>query len=317
MTKRIKRVFTNNMVAHVWAQQTQDNGRNGTSSIYFDNETIYSYGSHFPIASFIDSETVLITDQTSSVTTSQHVGLARRAIPDHIKVIECHQVAYYDEAKRHSINIQHYQDRIAANQGRCKRSLKYFKWCFNDLQRASLNAIEYCRYYKLKHNFEVPQWEDKFWEKARIRWDNREAIEEAQIKKQRIASTKEFRINLPKWLKGENLYKGPYNYQAVNNAYQFPVFLRITTDPENGDQKLESTHGAEIPMSFKVIKVWEMVAECKANKYGKVFANNAPKLGYFQIREIHKNGNLQIGCHLVKYGILKSIARQLDILNTV
>ena len=46
-------VFNNSMVAHVWAQQTQAHGRNAGNTFYFEGPTIYSYGEHFPIATFV------------------------------------------------------------------------------------------------------------------------------------------------------------------------------------------------------------------------------------------------------------------------
>ena len=52
--KRARTVFDNSMVAHVWAQQGQDFGRSNNGNLYFEGPTIFSYGSHFPIASFTD-----------------------------------------------------------------------------------------------------------------------------------------------------------------------------------------------------------------------------------------------------------------------
>jgi hypothetical protein len=46
----MKKVFTNSQLAHVWAQQTQSEGRNSKGSMYFRGTDIYSYGSHYMIA---------------------------------------------------------------------------------------------------------------------------------------------------------------------------------------------------------------------------------------------------------------------------
>ena len=53
MTKRQRHVFPNREIPHLWAHQTQDEARNGTGSFYFRGATIYSYGSHFPIATHV------------------------------------------------------------------------------------------------------------------------------------------------------------------------------------------------------------------------------------------------------------------------
>ena len=49
-----RRVFTSSMVAHTWANQSVDCGRNGKGSMYFNGATIYSYGEHWPLATITD-----------------------------------------------------------------------------------------------------------------------------------------------------------------------------------------------------------------------------------------------------------------------
>ena len=51
--KRQRHVFPNREIPHLWAHKTQDEARNGTGSFYFTAATIYSYGSHFPIATHV------------------------------------------------------------------------------------------------------------------------------------------------------------------------------------------------------------------------------------------------------------------------
>jgi hypothetical protein len=47
----MKHVFNSSEVPHIWALQQQNEGRNSQGNFYFNGATIYSYGSHFPIAS--------------------------------------------------------------------------------------------------------------------------------------------------------------------------------------------------------------------------------------------------------------------------
>lgn len=60
-------------VIHVYAQQTQSEGRNQSGSIFFEGTKIYSYGYHYLLGEFIDKETILINDKGYSVTTSKHI----------------------------------------------------------------------------------------------------------------------------------------------------------------------------------------------------------------------------------------------------
>ena len=66
-------------VIHVFAQQTQSEGRNQSGSIFFEYAKIYSYGYHYLLGHFIDDKTILINDKGYSMTTSKHIYSLRDA----------------------------------------------------------------------------------------------------------------------------------------------------------------------------------------------------------------------------------------------
>lgn len=71
-----KNVYDSRQVAHVWAQQTQSEGRNHNGQFYFEGRTIYSYGRHYPAGYIVNDSTVLLNADKRSVTTSKHVSYA-------------------------------------------------------------------------------------------------------------------------------------------------------------------------------------------------------------------------------------------------
>jgi hypothetical protein len=76
-----RKVFENSMVAHVWAQGNQDEGRSNNGQLYFVGPVIYSYGSHF-VAGVIDNAGRYWTNADSySPTTAKHMSYVRRAVP--------------------------------------------------------------------------------------------------------------------------------------------------------------------------------------------------------------------------------------------
>ncbi len=81
---RLRRVMDAAMVAHVWAQQSQDDARTPRGNFYFDGPTIFSYGSHFPCAMFTEdlhgNKCVLVTERTHSNTTAKHMRHVRDAV---------------------------------------------------------------------------------------------------------------------------------------------------------------------------------------------------------------------------------------------
>lgn len=75
-------VFTNDMVAHVWAQQRQQSGRSHNGNFYFKGRTLYSYGTHYPVGIFaaVGGPVFLNSSKSSITTEGKHKGPARYAV---------------------------------------------------------------------------------------------------------------------------------------------------------------------------------------------------------------------------------------------
>jgi hypothetical protein len=74
----MKTVFTGAEVPHIFATQSQPEGRNANRTLQFDGPTLRSYAQ--PIAHFLAPDHVLITADSFSVTTSKHTSWARYAL---------------------------------------------------------------------------------------------------------------------------------------------------------------------------------------------------------------------------------------------
>lgn len=77
----MKTRFNNRELCHVWAQQTQSEGRG--SNMFFRDSRIYSYGEHYLAARIHDvrgEKVVLINNRNYSVTTQKHLSYIRNAI---------------------------------------------------------------------------------------------------------------------------------------------------------------------------------------------------------------------------------------------
>lgn len=79
-------VFPNAQVAHVWASQSQSEGRSSTGHLYFRDSTIFSYRDGWPLAKFTqwrtpdDRRIVVVNAGRYSVTTSGHLSSVRGAL---------------------------------------------------------------------------------------------------------------------------------------------------------------------------------------------------------------------------------------------
>lgn len=73
------KVFTTDMVAHVWAQNSQGHGRSGNGQLFFTGRALYSYGTHFMVGYIAAPGTVFLDSDGYSITTSKHKGKAGNA----------------------------------------------------------------------------------------------------------------------------------------------------------------------------------------------------------------------------------------------
>lgn len=108
----MKKVFsTHNEVAHIWAQNTQSEGRSGDGRLFFEDGTIYSYGHHFPIARIMNDGTVLFTKKGYSISTSKHTSLALGAI-SHREIIYAYEIPGRFALGVHEKNLNRWKEQI-------------------------------------------------------------------------------------------------------------------------------------------------------------------------------------------------------------
>ena len=75
----MKQVFNNRELFHVYASGNQTRGRSNNGNVYFEGDTIYSYGAHFPMAIRFKDK-MLINNEGYSVTTAKHMSQLRYAL---------------------------------------------------------------------------------------------------------------------------------------------------------------------------------------------------------------------------------------------
>ena len=131
----MRRVFSSHSeVCHVWAQQTQSEGKAG--NIFFAGKSIYSYGRHFEMARFIDEETVFITSRGYSVSTAKHLSIVRRAV-SHKTVFEV--PSFTDHAE----NVAHFITSAREQFDKAKRARTHVTWCISSAHQYRDKASEY------------------------------------------------------------------------------------------------------------------------------------------------------------------------------
>lgn len=304
----MKKVFNNNELAHIWAGQTQSEGRAG--SFYFYGKTIYSYGSHFPIAT-MDGNNVLFTKRTYSNTTAKHIGLTRRAI-SHKTIIYCYDVP---------TNLKYASTEHENNLNRWKREIKSL---FDELGNKKIrntqdriNGINsliselntYCQYFKLPiKDKELKAFiklanDENFLTIAREAKAKKMVADEKKMKQ--AAKAFEQYIALWRAYDDEAIKELPENVKALCNYYQNNqqsfTRLRYNTD----QNRLETSKGVQIPADIAK-RAFIQLNGCMEGTCNKI---SVPVLSY-TITETTKE-YIKAGCHTIPKEDVRYIANLL------
>jgi hypothetical protein len=273
---------THDVVAHAWAHQTGKN-RKGFN-VFYEGDTIYSYGYHFPIARHAGDRVVLFTSRDYSVSTSKHKTQVRRAV-SHRKVLEVDNVVARTEGE-HVVNWQTMLVDARSYLHRSQRARKAWNIEFYAEQATTLLASmnEYAQHFGLNlPTVSVDTIGEAIAELDARRAAAREAAEAERIRRERERKVQD-RDRLRAWLKGADLYP-PHTPRP---------YVRVKGDV------VETTWGAVVPLS-DAKALFELASKVRSN--GIPFENNARmfKVGHYVLDRIDPTGGLKVGCHSIPY----------------
>ena len=294
MAKRLKYVHSFDMVCHLWAHQSQNSARTSGRQLYFDGDTIYSYGSHFPIARHIKHRgktAVLFTTRDYSSTTTGH---------KHVVFSACQHLTVFYVADIHASHKEHladYRKRLSNLMGQYAKARSRKPEIFGLMESLVQQANAYAEFFNLKTRLTLPlNTEETVAECNRITALEIEARRkrEARKEKEREEELKKAEEDLQKWISGES-NSLPYN------AYYLPVRLRIKED------ELQTSKGAQIPLDH-AIKAFRIIK--RLYDKGETYKRNGHTihLGNFPLDEIDKEGNVTAGCHIISRSEVERIA---------
>ena len=288
----MKKVFSNTSeVVHVFAQQTQSEGRNQSGSIYFKDNRIYSYGSHYLLGEFINDETIIINDFGYSVTTSKHISELINA------------TSQYKQFYTSSIDIKHVETEIDYNIKKLSKANKPEIYISNitKLENNLSKWVDYCKENKIKTKpfqiFDYAINKSNYKYKKIVKIANSlltlEAIEKIKAKgkkdaiNQKAKDKKELKTKLDKF----NAYEidrfkvGEFDYLRLSENKQFVETSQNIRIEKNEAKKLY----------FAIKK--------KVDIRGQ-------RIGYFTINKID-NKALTVGCHKICIKSVKKVGQLL------
>jgi len=307
-------------VTHAWANQT-GKSRKGFN-MFYEGDTIYSYGYHFPIARIVegnDRKVVLFTNKNRSVSTSKHKSYTYRAV-NHMTIysvdfmLDRHGLLSIEE--QHAANIE---ARVKAYKEALKAApRKLDDWSVHNQLRFANRAQSTIEAYVLEFGLaNVPEvqkvlptddwFHDLKWdcmaalkakqeraadpkhqaklEAARLARENRKAREEEARRKGREVYYREIvRPKQKAWLRGEQVAL------AQHTARPLP---RIKGDI------IQTSWGASVPLSIG-IRLYQKAVECR-REHKEYEPPLGIEVGDFRLQRIKANGDLVVNCHDIPF----------------
>lgn len=198
----MKTVFTDtSTIAHLWANQQQSSARNSSDNFYFSDSTIWSYGTHFPIAKHVINElgeyAVLFTTRTYSNTTAKHISVVRQACR-HKNIIYCNNP---ENGHQSNINDFIYRIELFASSlvGARKPEIHIEK-----VNQVIEEAKSYLKFFQLEAPELLQKAFDIIDKEKYIEYSKEKSvILQAEAEKRLLAQEKKHREELNKWLIGK------------------------------------------------------------------------------------------------------------------
>lgn len=313
----MKKVHKPEMVAHLWAHQSQDEARTPNGSLWFEHDRIYSYGRHFCIAKIInktsgegknykDESIVLFTTRSYSKTTSKHLYIVGRAC-NHKKIIYCN-----DPIESVFSNIAEFERQIRsalAGVVKAKKPEKYIN--------QALDVYSQLEVYTEYFNAEIPERISELINFAKT-GKYAEFLQQEQEEKARAAEEArqatliKGKKELTKWRKA---LVGRFNYRINDRDY---LRLKRGLKPrKNGSSSIfeviETSQGVEIPLALgekffrwmnKIIKK----GGCAPDGNGSGLC--VYKILDFNVTSVNKD-LVVIGCHKIEVKEINRLAKKL------
>lgn len=249
-------------VCHVWTQNNQALGKSG--NIFFEEDTIFSYGKHYWLGYRIASDIVFINSSGYSVSTAKHTSLLRRAV-SHLTIFE---VPTRDD---HKINLEYLVEEATKERNRLLKARTHTSEVHLDtLKKQVRSYAERFTYGSLKLWAYGVINELTLSDDAKIKIKEQEQWLREKNKREKADKLVLETVDLEKWMKGES-----------TNRYFTQTRLRV-----NGDM-VETSKGAKV--TSKEAKVLYKLIRAEKPVHGF-------KIGYYQVTSCNSK-KLVVGCH--------------------
>lgn len=279
----MKKVVNKEQVSHLWANKVQNEARTPTHNLYFYNDTIYSYGGHFPIAKHVErngQNKVLFTLKTYSNTTAKHISIVSYA-SSHIDKIYCYDFSNHEENFKLWLNK-------ANDIGQKLLKAKKPEIYINQLNSIKSQVDKYIQFFEIDTPITLIEALNVQNKNEFLEFNSKlEELQKIEAKKKLLEAQKILKKDLKKWYNFETNYL----YNRINKD-----FLRYNKEKN----RFETTQRVEIPFAIAK-KFYETLQKNLINVGDKVLD--------YTINYIDKK-IVKIGCHTFEIAYLNKLAKK-------
>lgn len=305
----MKTVFSNDQVAHVWAQQNQDEGQNGKRTLWFHGDTIYSYGKHYPIARFtsavvpsMPTERIVLFNSNGSTPTTEgkhkhEVRAALHGLPVRVLYVDDPRA---DRERHHRGNLADMRSRYDTLLAEAGRARKYGHLTLERAGTLRADANVYAAAF-LNESIDWPEVSGDTAHAAREAHRVRAAELAERTRVREAATQATYNERLARWLAGESV-----SLYVPGLTAQQPTRLRLSS---NG-RTIQTSRGAEV--SRKVAAgVWQLAK--LHHDSATPYEGSGRDVGGFWLSGVSEAGDVKISCHTLKYAELERFAKVLKL----
>ena len=327
--KRVKRVFNNiSEVAHVWAYQQQSDAK--CRNAYFEGDTIYSYGRHFPIARIYNKDgnkTVFFTTRTYGSTTSKHVNDVYMACR-HMNILYMHNVVSYARFGEldydHKINIGDFLGNISEFLRKVEKGRTSKSTYLRDARHYTRQLEAYLRFFRLEEvvGTEVKEkiadaLSDK-WNIHILEFEEKEAkrladpkVQEKREKAQKARDAKiqeEDEEQLTKWRNFQTYSATISRKWSSRRGYGYSSlsYLRYNANKE----RIETSQHVEVPVEIAHLFYRHIQVMLRKGGCNSAQCCDYKLLNTYTVTEITQD-RIVVGCHRIPMSEVELIAKQL------
>jgi hypothetical protein len=321
----MKTVFKDSQeVCHIFAQQTQKEGRNGRTNIFFEGKTIYSYGYNWILGYFYDDKTIFLNTQKNSLTTNSqamdlrsavshknviHVGdnnflnaIKNQDSKEHLLIVcenqirklienyEYHLINLWSNKK--AITLEKHKNEVLYNIGSILEAAKVFEVLISDEITNLISEVSKTQDFKelTKNLKEIKTKQDL------------EAKElQAKLVQEKLVLSK---LAIKKWINNKELSQKERNLLK----YSPDIKLKLATSDK---ETIETSLGARFSLkdAKKALKIIRAVKASKQEYDG----GKDIKLGHYEVTKISKKGDVTSQCHFIYNKEIERLAKKIGL----